>query len=342
MDIYDVVIVGGGPAGLKCAEGLGKTDKSVLLLEKNSIFGNKICAGGITRKDMAMLDLPGHLIQQQIYDASLFSPHNRSTTHTQSPLLYTVNRRDLGDWQLSRLRGSGVTVHTLAMVNRIDSEKVTLRDGTSYGYRYLVGADGYASLVRRHLDLPVKKRLIGMQYILACEDVNPVLEIYLDSRYFKSWYAWIFPHQNSLAVGCCCDPRFLKASRLRKNFHEWLGRKGIQTSGTRMESGPISYDYRGIRFGNIFLAGEAAGLGSGLSGEGIYQALVSGQEVARMIIDPDYVSEPMKRVVRFNAIQNRFMQLMYRSGILRGLFIELILVLMNNRYIRTRISNAFS
>lgn len=342
MDIYDVVIVGGGPAGLRCAELLGKTDKSVLLLEKDAIIGNKVCAGGITRKDMAMLDLPGHIIQQSICDASLYSPLNRSITSTTYPLLYTVNRRDLGKWQLSRLKGSGVSIHKPAMVTQIDPEKVTLRNGSSYGYRYLVGADGYASLVRRHLDLPVKKRLIGMQYILERKDVKPVLEIYLNSRYFKSWYAWVFPHRNSLAVGCCCDPRYMKASRLKEKFHKWLGQQGIHTKDARLESGPISYDYRGIRFGNIFLAGEAAGLGSGLSGEGIYQALVSGQEVARMIMDPDYVSEPLEKVVRFNAIQNRFMHALYLTGILRGLFIELILLLMNNRYIRTRVSNAFS
>ena len=115
MDIYDVVIVGGGPAGLRCAELLGKTDKSVLLLEKNAVFGNKVCAGGITRRDMAMLDLPEQFIQQNIFDASLFSPRNRSITHTPSPLLYTINRKDMGKWQLSRLKGSGVSIKTLAM-----------------------------------------------------------------------------------------------------------------------------------------------------------------------------------------------------------------------------------
>ena len=39
MENYDVIIVGGGPAGLKCAEVLGTAKKRVLLLEKKAVFG---------------------------------------------------------------------------------------------------------------------------------------------------------------------------------------------------------------------------------------------------------------------------------------------------------------
>ena len=342
MEVFDVIIVGGGPAGLICAETLGKSDKRVLLLEKEAVFGDKLCAGGLTRKGMAMLEVPDHVIEQKICDATLFSPRNKSFTNTPSPLLYTVDRKNLGRWQRERLEGSGVTVRTKAQVTSIDPETVTLKDGTIYGYRNMVGADGYASTVRRYLNIPVVKRLIGIQYTLPLPDVTPMLEIYLHSRFFKSWYAWVFPHRESLAVGCCCDPRLMTASKLRENFHTWLSLRGIDTGDAILESSPISYDFRGVRFNNLFLVGEAAGLASGLSGEGIYQSLVSGQEVARMILDPGYDPVSLRSVVRFNRIQNRFMRTLYLSGIFRGLAIELILLLMNNRYIRTRVSNAFS
>jgi geranylgeranyl reductase family protein len=342
METYDVIIVGGGPAGLKCAETLGRSDKSVLLLEKDAVFGDKLCAGGLTRRAMSLLEMPDPIIEQRICDAALFSPRNRSLTKTSSPLLFTLDRRELGKWQRGRLEGSGVKILTNARVIRIDPEGVTLKDGISYGYHYIVGADGYASVIRRYLGLPVRKKLIGLQVTLPARRVTPVLEIYLNSRLFKSWYAWVFPHRNSIAVGCCCDPRFMKTSELKDNFHLWLRMKGMDTAGATLSSCPISYDYRGIRFGNIFLVGEAAGLASGLSGEGIYQALVSGQAAARMIMDPDYVSEGLKRMVRFNAIQNRFMRMLYAAGIFRGFMIELMLLLMKNDRIRQRVSSAFS
>jgi flavin-dependent dehydrogenase len=342
MELYDVIIVGGGPAGLKCAEILGHSDKSVLLLEKDAVFGDKLCAGGLTRKDMAVLDLPEHIIQVKVCEAVICSPRNRSSTHTPTPLLFTVDREELGKWQRERLEGTGIKVLTNAPVVRIDPERVTLKDGTSYGYRCLVGADGYASLVRRYLDLPVSRKLIGLQYNLPMDKVNPVMEIHLDARLFKSWYAWIFPHRDSIAVGCCCDPRMMRASKLRDHFHEWLLQKGLDSAGATLRSCPISYDFRGLKFGNIYLVGEAAGLGSGLSGEGIYQALVSGEETARMIMDPDYMSEPLKRVIRFNALQYRFMRVLYRAGIFRGMMMELIICLMKNDRIRKRVSAAFS
>ena len=174
------------------------------------------------------------------------------------------------------------------------------------------------------------------------KDLDPRLEIHLDSRLFKSWYSWIFPHERSVAVGCCSNPKILPPARLRDNFHTWLHLQGIDTGSATLESSPISYDFRGVHFNNVYLVGEAAGLASGLSGEGIYQSLVSGQEVARMIQDPDHDPVSLRSVVRFNRIQNRFMRLSYLSGIFRGWFIELILLLMNNKYIRTRVSNAFS
>jgi geranylgeranyl reductase len=342
MEVFDVIIIGGGPAGLICAETLGKSDKRVLLLERDPVFGDKLCAGGLTRKAMAMLEVPDNIIEQKIYDTTLYSPRNRSFTNTTSPLLFTVDRKNLGKWQRDRLEGSRVSVLTNAQVTGIAPDTVTLKDGTYYGYRYLVGADGYASIVRRYLNIPVVKRLIGIQYNLPINDVTTMLRIHLHSRFFKSWYAWVFPHRQSIAVGCCCDPRLMKASRLRENFQTWLSLQGIDTGDAILRSCPISYDYRGVRFGNIFLVGEAAGLASGLSGEGIYQSLVSGQEVAKMILDPEYDAVSLRSVVRFNRLQNRFMKLLYLSGIFRGLIIELILLLMNNRYIRTRVRNAFS
>ena len=45
---FDVVIIGAGPAGLKCAEQLKNSNLSVLVIEKNKIIGPKVCAGGLT------------------------------------------------------------------------------------------------------------------------------------------------------------------------------------------------------------------------------------------------------------------------------------------------------
>ncbi len=55
IEVFDVIIIGGGPAGLICAEILGKSDKRVLLLEKDAFFVDKLCAVGLTMELILLL-----------------------------------------------------------------------------------------------------------------------------------------------------------------------------------------------------------------------------------------------------------------------------------------------
>jgi len=71
---------------------------------------------------------------------------------------------------------------------------------------------------------------------------------------------------------------------------------------TRFEAARINIDYKGFVFGNRFLAGDAAGFASGLTGEGIYQAILSGEEVSKGILNRDYRYPGIKQILK---IKNR-------------------------------------
>jgi menaquinone-9 beta-reductase len=342
MKIYDVIIVGAGPAGLICAETLGKAGKSVLLLEKNTIFGLKVCAGGLTRKDLELLDLPDHIFEHKITQTAIFSKKRKSQTNAPEPFIFTVNRVALGTWQKNRLENTSVEILNDSKVTSIGPNKVIVNDTIEFGYRYLVGADGYFSIVRKYLNIPQEKRLIGIQYTIPDPVEEPRLEIHLNASRFSSWYAWKFPHKDSFVVGCCCDPRKVSPKKLKSNFHKWLAEKGIDISNARYESYPISYDHRGFKFGNCFLAGEAAGMASGFTGEGIYQSLVSGKYVAETILDEKHTSQEMDAVLKYNAIQERILNVLIMAGPFRGLIHELIVILMNNKRIKAKINSSFS
>ncbi len=62
MNFFDIIIIGAGPAGLQCAKFLGNSKFQVLLLEKNKEIGPKVCAGGLTFKDIEYLKLPESLL----------------------------------------------------------------------------------------------------------------------------------------------------------------------------------------------------------------------------------------------------------------------------------------
>ena len=63
---YDVIIVGGGPAGCSCAHELLTNDKKVLILDRTQFPRHKPCAGGITMKTLKHLPIDiSHLIQHK-------------------------------------------------------------------------------------------------------------------------------------------------------------------------------------------------------------------------------------------------------------------------------------
>ncbi len=342
MKQYDVIIVGAGPAGLRCAEILGKSEKKVLLLEKKPETGPKVCAGSITRKSLEIMEIPHNLFEFEINKAKIVGPKSEFTTrYEKDSFAFMINRKTFGQWQQKKLKGTKVEVMTSALVTNIEKGHIEINRKTKFGYQYLVGADGAYSKVRRFLNLPVKKRLITFQYLIPAKE-SQQFEIYMDSRYFRSGYGWIFPHDGYLSVGCLADPNHFSPQILKANFHRWLKEKGFDISHASYQSYPITYDYRGYRFGNIFLAGEAAGFVSGLTGEGIYAALVSGEEIARMILDPSHTEENIRVVLHYKKVQDNFLWLLHVAGPLRQIIFNTILYLMNNKRFNRKVTNGFS
>jgi len=134
-----------------CAEILGKSDLKVLLLEKNDKFGEKVCAGGLTRKDMKLLNIPDNVVEHKITKTAVHSRRRKSSTNAPEAFVFTVNRITFGTWQRNRLKNTGMEVMTNAKVTKVDADKIVVNNSDSYGYKYLVGADGYSSVVRKFL-----------------------------------------------------------------------------------------------------------------------------------------------------------------------------------------------
>jgi len=339
---YNVVIIGAGPSGLRCAEVLSDSGLSVLLLEKNNRVGEKICAGGITRKGYEMLHFPEEVIEHKVTEIGLYSGSYENHRMLPKPVVFTVDRRVFAEWQLKRLEGTNVEFRKNSKVTQIRDKSIVVGDSDLIEFDFLVGSDGPNSMVRKHLKLPVEKVLATVQYIIPAKGHSGKLEIFIEPKYFKSWYAWSFPHKDSVAVGACCDPKSMSGKELKENFNDWLEKRGMDVSEAKYESYPICYDYRGLRFGNIFLAGEAAGMASGLTGEGIYQSLVSGEEVANLILNKRNNSEAFGFVLKYNKIQEKFMRFMLNIGPLRSSVANLIILFMRNPLVNKKISKGFS
>lgn len=332
MDKFEVVIVGAGPAGLRCAEVLGKSGKKVLLLEKNQVIGPKVCAGGLITGSFEQLGIGREVVEHEFREIVLCTPLAKNRVKRKESIVYTVDRQDLGQWQLKQLERGNVTVRTSARVTAINKDNLVINGTEMVGFDYLVGADGAQSIVRSHLGLETSRFLTAIQYILPTSEYKDI-EIHFSSKLFDYFYGWVFPHKDYVSIGCGCNPKTFPVNRLVEEFNAWLKARKINVESGEFQSFMINCDYRGYKFGNVYLAGDAAGLASYLSGEGIYEALISGEEVAREIISPSYHSLKIEELVARKKDHDRISSILERSVIFRNLIFELNSLFMRfNKY----------
>ena len=332
MKSYDVIIVGAGPAGLKCAEILSKSTLKVLLLEKNGEIGPKVCAGGLTGKGMDYLHLPQKLIEFRFHKIKLQINHLPSVIKHHRNFAYTIDRKEFGQWQLSKIiHAENIEIRTNARVSEITADSVTVND-EKIGYKTLVGADGSNSSVRRYLGLKTEKVVAAIQYIIPTDKYKN-FELYFQPRKFHAGYVWIFPHKNYVSIGTGCDAKLFPASKLKENFRQWLKKNKIDISNARYEAFPINADYQGYKFGNVYLIGDAAGLASSFTGEGIYQALISGEEIGKQILEPAYKPN-LERLLRNQRYHERLYALSNKWGKVRVLlyYTGMFLIKFSNKW----------
>ncbi len=121
----------------------------------------------------------------------------------------------------------------------------------------------------------------------------------------KSGYVWIFPHKNYVNIGIGFDPKILSSEPAKEILDGFLMENNFDEPAKKLEAAPINYLYQGSVFGNVFLIGDAAGLVSRATGEGISSAMISGQEIGRKIIDKGYQMPELKKILELKKRQER-------------------------------------
>ncbi|WP_321415626.1 geranylgeranyl reductase family protein [uncultured Desulfobacter sp.] len=291
--MYDVIIVGAGPAGTTAGYLLGRSGFSVLVLDRKNFPRKKACAGGITPKAIELFpfDISG-LVRRVCREVKIVRP-GRSffVVKAKTPLCYITKRMELDAYSLGKAVQAGCCFKKIDKIIRLDQDdqgvSLTLScEGKTDFIRagYLIGADGANSKIRR---------LIGGQK--SCIVKLPALEADVpvkNAEFYKmtfdfsrdiNGYYWSFPRKNHVNIGMfSARPNgTMNRALLKKYAREQFGTdiltdvKGypIATSSGRMHIGA----------GRVLLTGDAAGLAEPLLGEGIYSALKSGILSARAI-----------------------------------------------------------
>lgn len=301
--MYDVVIIGAGPAGTAAAYDLLGAGFSVLILDKYEFPRKKACAGGITPKAMALFRYDiSPLVHQTCHEVQIRKPGGDTfLVQDKHPLCYMTQRQDLDIFSLNKVIAKGGQFRVTPKIISIKPGSAhveicfrneivpnhTMEDQTVRA-RYLIGADGANSIVRRQTGLPK-----GITRYPALEaDVAVDLSLNQSLKYPMEFdfsmgiqgYYWVFPKQGFVNIGIysASSDQGLRLKALTDYARKRFGQDRLEN----IKGYPIGVGgfFRGPGSGRVLLVGDAAGLAEGLLGEGIYFALKSGQSAAASII----------------------------------------------------------
>jgi geranylgeranyl reductase len=164
--------------------------------------------------------------------------------------------------------------------------------------------------VRRTLGLPSPRAYFAAEYNIPAVQVEP-LRIECDPGALKNGYFWVFPHIAYTSVGVVAPKHLVAPAALRRYLDRRVEALGLSPAAAPFEGATLEVDFRGFHFnGQVHLAGDAAGVPSSLTAEGIYAALITGEEVARSIVEPSYLTAATNSWLRVKRRHDRLARFM--------------------------------
>ncbi len=267
-------IVGGGINGTYLAWKLSKA-YDVTLFEKKKTIGKDVCSGLVSERLWEFVPRSKELVLNTISRAVLHFP-KKDVNFNFYPKMIVLNRKSLDGYIASLAEKNGANILLDTEVKRIYHVRgmrpqISVR-GKVHEFDYLIGSDGYFSVVRNSIGIKAPGYRLGIYTYVSRKSASKSDKV--DIYPLDDGFMWTIPRGKNVEYGVLAKPTVAK-----KSFNSFCKKKRIKPK--KMHSYVVPRGLIHAEMGRIALCGDVIGLTKPWSGGGILWSLTADEILIR-------------------------------------------------------------
>jgi flavin-dependent dehydrogenase len=292
----DLAVIGGGFAGLACAQAAASRGLRTIVFERRPSIGHSPNTTGLLVKEVADLwDVPRRYTRK-IHGVRLYGPSLRWVDLERPGYFFlATDTPAVLRWWAEEAERAGAGIYCGRAFQSAQSDDSGMVTVTTTGEseivrsRFLIGADGVSSSVARACGLGKNRRwlpAVEAEFEGIAEIDPDRLHVFLDTRVAPGYLAWAVPGVGITQIGLAANrPHPINLNAFLDHLRGVFNFDRAKLIGHRAGKIPVGGPVRPIGRGNALLVGDAAGMVSPLTAGGIHTALDLGRQAGLAVCD---------------------------------------------------------